>query len=68
MLYLVQLLSLEPGDFILMTIPIIGVSWMSVGGNMALPLRSRAAVGPGGGGVASARCLILPALRCAHHS
>lgn len=68
MLYLVKLLPLEPRDFMWMTISIIAVSWMPVGGNKALPLRCRAAVGPGGCGVASARCLIHPTFGCAHHS
>lgn len=58
---------MEPGDLLWMSVSIIAISWMPAGDHRALPLRCSAAIGPGGGGVASAGCLIQPALRGAHH-
>lgn len=67
MLYLVLMVSWEPGNLIWMSISIIAVSWMPAARDVALPLRCRAAIGPGSSGVASAGCLIQPAPRGAHH-
>lgn len=67
LLYLVVVVSLEPGVLLWVSVSIIAISWMPTGGHRALPLRCGAAVGPGGGGVASADCLIQPALSGADH-
>lgn len=62
------MVSLEPGDLRRVSVSIIAISWVPMGGHRALPLRCRAAIRPGDGGVASARCLIQPALSGAHHA
>lgn len=57
---------MEPGDLMWMSVTIIAISWPT-GGHRTLPLRCGAAIGPGGGGVASAGRLIQPTLSGAHH-
>lgn len=58
--------SLEPGHLLLVSVPIIAVAWMSVGGH-APPLGRRAAAGPGHRGDPPAGRLVQPALSAAHH-
>lgn len=59
--------SLQPWNLLWMSISVIAISWLPACGHEALPLRSRAAIGPGRCGRASTGCLILSALRGAHH-
>lgn len=59
--------SLEPGHLLLVSVPIVAVAWISVGGH-APPLRGGAAVGPGRRGDPPAGRLVQPALGAAHHT
>lgn len=60
--------SLEPGGLVLMSVSIVAIPRLPAGGHQALPLRRRAAVGPGSsGGVTSSGCRVRPLLRGAHH-
>lgn len=67
LLYRVVVVSVEPGDLICMSVAVVAVRWMPAAVHSALPLRSRAAIGPASGGVGSAGGLILSALSGAHH-
>lgn len=66
--YLVVVGAVEPGDLLWVSVSIVTISRMPMGGHVAPPLRCRADLRPGGCDVASAGCLIQPALSGAHHT
>lgn len=66
--YLVVVGTLEPGDLLWVSVSVVTISCVPMGGHVAPPLRCGADLMPGGCGVAPASCLIQPALSRAHHA
>lgn len=66
--YLVVVGTVEPGDLLWVSVTVVTISCVPMGGHMAPPLRDWADLSPGRCGVAPAGCLIQPALRRAHHA
>lgn len=66
--YLLVVGTLEPGDLLWVSVSVVAISGVPMGGHVAPPLRRGAELRPGGCGVAPAGCVIQPALSRAHHT